>query len=89
MFSPGFLPFAALIFIVVVSVDSRPQLEPSSSTTEATTWNKIKKGVEDGWKVVYDESHCVAHKVCTLKMRLQSFSINFPGKRAGESSRSC
>ncbi|CAG9762230.1 unnamed protein product [Ceutorhynchus assimilis] len=52
-----------LCLIVIINVQGRPS---DSTTEEPTTWDKIKKGVEHGWHVVYDESHCAFHKVKEL-----------------------
>ncbi|KAL1509894.1 hypothetical protein ABEB36_004562 [Hypothenemus hampei] len=58
-----------LLFVIWINkVHSIPtDYYPPSTTTEApNTWDKIKKGVEHGWRVVYDESHCAFHKVKEL-----------------------
>ncbi|KAF7273618.1 hypothetical protein GWI33_013664 [Rhynchophorus ferrugineus] len=38
----------------------------AEETTEPTTWDKIKQGVEQGFKVIYDETHCGFHKIKEL-----------------------
>lgn len=45
-------------------VQSMPQnIGVITTTPEPSTWDKIKKGAERGWQVVYDEAHCAIHKV--------------------------
>lgn len=45
-------------------VQSMPQnIGVITTTPEPSTWDKIKKGAERGWQVVYDETHCAFHKV--------------------------
>ena len=60
----GYTQFAILIVLtcyLAIHVNARPQTE--EATTEASTWEKIKKGIKHGWDVTYDEVHCGFHKV--------------------------
>jgi len=54
---------------VAGQVQGRPQqgvIGLVTTTEEPSTWDKIKKGVEHGWDVVHDETHCAFHKVKEL-----------------------
>ncbi|XP_066259325.1 uncharacterized protein [Euwallacea similis] len=64
-----FFGIVALVCLCAKDGQSMPQLDNHgtiTTTTEPSTWDKIKKGVEQGWQVVYDESHCAFHKVKEL-----------------------
>lgn len=85
----------AIIVMVLVctlwatKVQSMPQnIGVITTTPEPSTWDKIKKGAERGWQVVYDETHCAFHKVSIWFFYCKCcVNIGTTGQRIGKSTR--